>query len=103
MGHILVHDVQVPTSPFTGRFFRNLPIRLEAVANPGYRFVEWQQAGVPVSTAAEYVVSINAAASYSRLLPPPRVVINEIHYNLPLPRRTSRLRVHRTLQPGGRH
>ena len=82
MGHILVHDVQVPTSPFTGRFFRNLPIRLEAVANPGYRFVEWQQAGVPVSTAAEYVVNINAAASYTAVFALlPRVVINEIHYN----------------------
>jgi hypothetical protein len=43
-GHILVQGQSLPDLPFTGVYFRDVPLRLTAVAEPGYRFVAWQGA-----------------------------------------------------------
>ena len=43
-GHILVEGQALPGTPFTGVYFRDVPLRLTAVPEPGYRFVEWQGA-----------------------------------------------------------
>ncbi|MCB0034273.1 MAG: CotH kinase family protein, partial [Anaerolineales bacterium] len=45
-GIVLIHSVEMPGNSFTGTFFRNIPIRLEAIPNPGHRFVEWEEIGV---------------------------------------------------------
>ena len=82
MGHIAVHEVPVPASPFTGRFFRNIPIQLEAIPAQGYDFVEWRLGATPVSTHTHYTLSINSNATVTAVFTPlPRVIINEIHYN----------------------
>ncbi len=46
-GHILVEGLPLPGTPFTGAYFRDVPLQLTAVAEPGYHFVSWQgpQAG----------------------------------------------------------
>ncbi len=41
-GHILVEGLPLAERPFTGVYFRDVPLRLTAVAEPGYRFVTWQ-------------------------------------------------------------
>ncbi|MFN2135606.1 MAG: CotH kinase family protein [Candidatus Promineifilaceae bacterium] len=43
-GHILVEGQPLPGMPFTGVYFRDIPLQITAVAEPGYRFVEWQGA-----------------------------------------------------------
>jgi len=43
-GTILVEGQSLPGTPFTGVYFRDVPLRLTAVPEPGYRFVEWQGA-----------------------------------------------------------
>jgi hypothetical protein len=41
-GHILVEGLPIPGTPFTGVYFRDIPLQLTAVPEPGYRFVTWQ-------------------------------------------------------------
>jgi hypothetical protein len=41
-GHILVEGLPLPGTPFTGVYFRDIPLQLTAVPEPGYRFVAWQ-------------------------------------------------------------
>jgi hypothetical protein len=50
-GHVVVNTlpltgatrgVKVNPYPWQGRYFRKMPLRLEAVAAPGYRFVRWE-------------------------------------------------------------
>lgn len=81
-GNILVHEVPMTTPSLVGQFFPNIPLRLEAVPNPGYRFVEWRSGASTVSTAAQYIFTPTGATSMTAVfaaLPP--IVINEIHYN----------------------
>ncbi|MFN2140857.1 MAG: CotH kinase family protein [Candidatus Promineifilaceae bacterium] len=51
-GHILVEGLPLPGTPFTGVYFRDIPLKLTAVAEPGFRFVSWQG---PVSSREETV------------------------------------------------
>ena len=51
-GHILVEELPLPGTPFTGAYFRDIPLRLTAVAEPGFRFVAWQG---PVTSREEAV------------------------------------------------
>lgn len=40
-GKVTVNGVELPAGHFKGQFFRGVPLRLAAKANPGYRFVQW--------------------------------------------------------------
>lgn len=53
-GHILVEGLPLPGTPFTGAYFRDIPLQLTAVAEPGYRFAGWQGA----MTSREETVSL---------------------------------------------
>jgi len=55
-GNILINSVQVPDN-FTGIYFTNIPIRLEAIPKPGYRFERWE--GVSTSTADSVSITLN--------------------------------------------
>ncbi len=44
-GEISVQEVAMPGRHFTGTWFRDVPLRLKARANPGWRFTQWQ--GIP--------------------------------------------------------
>jgi hypothetical protein len=41
-GWITVHDVRGPTPLFRGRWFKGIPLRIQAHANDGWRFVRWE-------------------------------------------------------------
>jgi outer membrane protein assembly factor BamB len=43
--------------PWTGSYFDGIPITLEAVANPGYRFVGWSDAALPLEPLVEVTLS----------------------------------------------
>ncbi len=51
MGYVVLNTIKIgngnnyESAPFTGQYFNNLPIQVTAVANPGYRFVTWDQTG----------------------------------------------------------
>lgn len=53
-GKILVEGLSLPYTPFTGVYFRDIPLQLTAVAEPGYRFGGWQGA----VTSREKMVSL---------------------------------------------
>jgi hypothetical protein len=55
-GRILVNSVPAPDRRFTGIYFKGVPIRLEAIPNPGYRFVGWQ--GLPDLDSASISVTL---------------------------------------------
>ena len=51
-GQILVEGLPLPDTPFKGVYFRDVPLQLTAVPEPGYRFVAWQG---PVTSREETV------------------------------------------------
>ncbi len=83
-GTVRVNSI-VPTSyPFTGVYFKDLPIRLTAIPAPGYRFEKWQ-IGTLVSTSVSIDYNMEAAATFKAVFSPARntdikIVINEISY-----------------------
>ncbi|MFZ1678756.1 MAG: CotH kinase family protein, partial [Saprospiraceae bacterium] len=42
-GFIRLHDLKVPSYPWTGNYFQNRAFTLTAVANPGFNFVRWEK------------------------------------------------------------
>ncbi len=60
-GQILVEGLPLPGMPFTGVYFRDVPLQLTAVAKPGFRFVSWQG---PV-TSNEETVSLQLTGNES--------------------------------------
>ena len=41
-GRIEIHDMNIPSFPNTGIYFQDIPVRLKAVPNEEYQFVNWQ-------------------------------------------------------------
>ena len=41
-GAVLVNGVEIPLDNFSGKFFDDFPVQLEAVPADGYKFVEWE-------------------------------------------------------------
>ena len=42
-GFIRLHDLRVPSYPWTGKYFRNRPFTLTATARPGFDFDHWEK------------------------------------------------------------
>lgn len=42
-GYIKLHEMTVPSYPWTGRYFQNRPFTLTAEARPGFNFVRWDK------------------------------------------------------------
>lgn len=81
-GNILVQGVPLNMDELTGSFYPDLPIRMEAVSNPSYRFLRWE--GISTDTTSTTTFSIQGDASITAVFAPfdaPQLVINEIHYN----------------------
>jgi hypothetical protein len=81
-GKIYVSGVGIPDSIYAGHYFKDIPIRLFAKANYGYKFVQWQ--GLSNETSDSIYVNLSHNASITAVfesLTLPSIVINEIHYN----------------------
>ncbi|HPI36653.1 MAG TPA: CotH kinase family protein [Ignavibacteriaceae bacterium] len=82
-GKIYTHKVEIKKNNSTNTFFNNIPLKLEAVAMPGYRFVKWEGASNSVQPQIEIVISNNSSLTAvfekaeSAVTTP---VINEINY-----------------------
>jgi len=83
-GKIKVNEVELFDSGSTIKFFRDIPVRFEAVPNPGYQFAGWQ--GLSTSSEDSIVITLiendtiiaNFIPKISQASP---IVINEINYN----------------------
>ena len=83
-GVIRLNFLTLDSFPWNGTYFRNVPIQITALPNPGYRFTGWSGASTEVTPfvalALSDDVSLTAifAADSSALNP---IVITEINYN----------------------
>lgn len=82
-GSVYIHDVKVPYDNFVGQFFPHIPLRLEAVPEPGYEFIRWVVNG----STAGYSENLTLTRSGNTLIRAvfaqvdDALVINEIHYH----------------------
>ena len=81
-GWISVFDAPVPAPTYSGIWYEGIPMQIEAHANPGWRFVEWEgdiQSREPVIERGFF----KDAVLYARFEPYelPSLMISEIHYN----------------------
>ena len=84
MGKVMVNTVIPDKYPFTGVYFKDIPIELTAIPAPGYKFVRWERSGtinysrtISYNMAATGIFSAVFAASTSS---DNIIVINEINY-----------------------
>jgi len=83
-GSIQINSLKIRSFPWTGTYFRNLPVEVTAVPRPGFRFAGWSEAGLPDSVTAAWVPDRSLYLT-ARFEPSdgdrPEVVINEINYH----------------------
>lgn len=82
VGKVRINSILVDDDSWTGNYFKGLPVELEAIPRPGYRFIEWQ--GIdnhnlnPVRVILSEVLDITAVfeidSGYTG-----EIVINEIN------------------------
>ncbi|MBN1894645.1 CotH kinase family protein [bacterium] len=46
-GNVRIHSIVPSDYPWTGTYFRGVPVEVRAVPDPGYRFIGWSGASVP--------------------------------------------------------
>lgn len=85
MGKVMVNSVIPDKYPFTGVYFKDIPIKLTAIPSPGYKFLRWEGSG---TTNYSRTISYNMAAAgtfravfTSATSSDNIIVINEINYN----------------------
>jgi hypothetical protein len=83
-GIIKLNTITPQKYPFSGIYFRNIPISLMAIPKPGYRFVRWEGNVTSTSPAITYNMSTggNFSAVFTEALPEDfSVIISEINYS----------------------
>lgn len=82
-GKVFVNSIEMKTNGFRNIFFKQIPLRIKALALPGYRFVKWE--GVSSSASPEISIlldqnsTLNAVFEKGELLNK-SIIINEINY-----------------------
>ena len=86
-GYIQLNSLTLKEFPWEGTYFQNVPVKLRAVARPGYKFVRWEfSGGIPASTSAGIEVTLDNDATINAVFEKDAnsafnsVVINEINY-----------------------
>ncbi|MBO7595136.1 MAG: CotH kinase family protein, partial [Salinivirgaceae bacterium] len=86
-GYIELNSLTLKKFPWSGSYFKNVPVKLRAVARPGYKFVRWEFSdGLPESTSAGIEVTLDNEATINAVFEKDAnavfnsVVINEINY-----------------------
>jgi hypothetical protein len=81
-GHVKLNAMELDVYPFSGTYFKYVPIRLEAVPAPGYAFSHWSGRVNTDSTAFHFSLTDNAnfIAHFEPIDSVPNIVINEINY-----------------------
>lgn len=83
-GTIALNSIKVSDFPWSGQYFQNVPITLEAIPKPGYRFVRWE--GANTSTSASITIDTDMLCELKAIFELDAnsrtdIVINEIMYN----------------------
>ena len=83
-GKVRINSLMLGGFPWSGVYFDDVPVRLAAMPNRGYRFVGWS--GDVSSTKVELQINPRQAQAVSVRFEPielksPKLVINEINYN----------------------
>jgi hypothetical protein len=82
-GTVSIQDIHIPYDS-VGIYFDNIPLKLEAKAKPGYRFVRWEGTNLPDSTSS--IIQLNLAensAVQAIFGPEADLMITEILYKNP--------------------
>jgi hypothetical protein len=82
-GKVFTHNIEVKNNSSTNIFFDNIPLKVKAVAMPGFRFVRWE--GISISTSAEIEIAAENNSFLTAVFEPVEItesilVINEINY-----------------------
>ena len=83
-GSVLLNTIIPQKYPFTGTYFKDVPIKLSAIPAPGYKFVKWEGTVPSVNPTIEY--NMEASPVFRAIFEPAsaadfKIVINEINYN----------------------
>ena len=85
-GYVQLNSLTIKKFPWSGSYFKNVPISIRAVARPGYKFSHWEDAyGNNVSEHEGISVKLEETSEYTAIfessdLKYNNVVINEINY-----------------------
>jgi hypothetical protein len=74
-GTIFTHGVEAARADSPYVFFKNVPLRISAVPQPGFRFVRWT--GVVSSAASETTIVLNTSGTLSAIFEPASVNVVE--------------------------
>ena len=82
-GKVKVNSIYPGEYPFYGSYFENIPVKLKAIPNPGYKFAGWE--GDVESSDTEITYPINDNYFHRAIFEPSseenhKVIINEIFY-----------------------
>ena len=83
-GRIGINSLEIAAFPWRGTYFRDIPVRLTALPDPGYRFAAWRDLTPADSASLQLGLSGDLAltALFAADDPPDgSVVINEINYH----------------------
>jgi len=69
-GRIEIHDMNIPSFPDTGIYFQNIPIRLKAIPNDGYQFVNWQRNSGEISNSDTNLVFLTGDSTITAVFEP---------------------------------
>jgi hypothetical protein len=85
IGKVMLNSITPDKYPFSGKYFKNLPIKLTAIPAPGYKFLRWEWSSfVSFSKTIDY--NMEAACTFRAVFTTAEsseinIVINEINYN----------------------
>jgi hypothetical protein len=84
-GRVKVNSVIPDLYPFTGVYFKGLPIKLTAIPAPGYKFLRWELVSL-ISNSITIDYNMAAAGTFKAVFvlagsADINIVINEINYN----------------------
>lgn len=75
----------VPAAPYpwTGVYFQGIPVELQAIARPGYRFAGWQglPEGTPALTVQTFTANVAVQALFEPVPEPTPVLLHYWHFN----------------------
>ena len=82
-GKLFVHGIEIRNFSLQQLFFRNIPVKIRALALPGFRFAGWQ--GASTSTSPEISLILSSDTTLTAVFEPATLsvttpVINEINY-----------------------
>lgn len=83
-GYVQLNTLSIKKFPWQGLYYKNVPINLEAIPDPGYKFVEW--VGIETTDREHLALRPDISTEIMAVFMPSEelvneVIINEINYN----------------------